>query len=260
MQTQKSPEFHIELSALSIGANVKVSTYTSCIVNGVRYVVLSRDANRTTQNSGVLVEGLNQEKYYGQLEEIIELHYPFNLSSVLFRCKWFDPEWVTCENNITSIDTRHEWDKEDQLIFASQAKQVFYIREPCRANPNNNHRWVVENVNHRQIWDLPTNDGRVDNVVNDSIENVDVISPAENIDTVQNNCSSNCRIVIDLSQYFIGLPTVGESSVTPESQIPVRQSTRIINEVSEDETDYDGSDFDCETYEDDTEMSEGEKE
>ncbi|KAJ9539304.1 hypothetical protein OSB04_032037 [Centaurea solstitialis] len=131
MKTQNSPLFHEELSALSMGARAIASTYTACIVNGVRFMVLSRDAQRTTQNSGVLVEGESGEKYYGQLEEIIELHYPCGYSTVLFRCKWFDTRsGVRCENNITSIDTRREWHKEDQLIFATQAKQVFYIREP----------------------------------------------------------------------------------------------------------------------------------
>ncbi|KAJ9547255.1 hypothetical protein OSB04_019798 [Centaurea solstitialis] len=123
MKTQNSPLFHEELSALSMGARANASTYTACIVNGVRFMVLSRDAQRTTQNSGVLVEGESGEKYYGQLEEIIELHYPCGYSTVLFRCKWFDTRsGVRCENNIISIDTRREWHKEDQLIFATQAK------------------------------------------------------------------------------------------------------------------------------------------
>ena len=113
-----------------MGSRANASTYTACIVNGVRFIVVSRDAQRTTQNSGVLVEGENEEKYYGQLEEIIKLHYPYGYSTVLFRCKWFDTrKGVICENNITSINTRREWDKENQLIFATQAKQVFYIRE-----------------------------------------------------------------------------------------------------------------------------------
>ena len=137
MKIQNSPELHPELYALSIGAERNASTYTACIVNGVRFMVVGRDAQRTTQNSGVLADGENGEKYYGQVEEIIELCYTNGYSTVLFRCKWFDTRrGVTYDNNITSINTEHEWDKEDQLIFASQAKQVFYIREPSRGNQN----------------------------------------------------------------------------------------------------------------------------
>lgn len=246
MQTQNSPSFHKELSALSMGARANASTYTACIVNGVRFMVLSRDAQRTTQNSGVLALGENEEKYYGQLEEIIELHYPHGYSTVLFRCKWFDTRrGVICENNITSIDTQREWAKDDQLIFATQAKQVFYIQEPSRGDRNNNYRRVVENVNHRKIWDLPINDGRVENVDNGSAENVDVI---------HSNCSSNCRLVIDFRRYFESQQSTGEIEVSPP--------TGTVNEVSEDESDFDenDSDYDSEMSEGDTEVSEGENE
>ncbi|KAJ0458465.1 hypothetical protein HanIR_Chr15g0785421 [Helianthus annuus] len=135
MKTQNSPEFHPELYALSIGAKINAETYTGCIVNGVRFMTLERDAKRAMQNSGVEVAGENGVKFYGQLKEIIEVHYTNGYSAVLFRCEWFDTRrGVKYDNNITSISTstEHEWDKDDQLIFASQAKQVFFIQEPSR--------------------------------------------------------------------------------------------------------------------------------
>ncbi|XP_022040029.1 uncharacterized protein LOC110942563 [Helianthus annuus] len=90
MKTQNSPEFHPELYALSIGAKINAETYAGCIVNGVRFMTLERDAKRATQNSGVEVVGENGVKFYGQLEEIIKLNYTNGYSTVLFRCKWFD--------------------------------------------------------------------------------------------------------------------------------------------------------------------------
>ncbi|KAK9064676.1 hypothetical protein SSX86_016058 [Deinandra increscens subsp. villosa] len=84
MKKQNSLELHSELYALSMGASINASTYTACIVNGVRFMVLDRDARRKTQNSGVTVEGEDGHKYYGQLEEIIELCYPNGYSTVLF--------------------------------------------------------------------------------------------------------------------------------------------------------------------------------
>ena len=90
MKIEKSPEFHKELSVLAMGSQMNAYSYTACIVNGVRFMVLSRDTQRTTQNSGVLAVGEKGEKYYGQLEEIIELRYTHDYSTVLFRCKWFD--------------------------------------------------------------------------------------------------------------------------------------------------------------------------
>ncbi|XP_076930723.1 uncharacterized protein LOC143595638 [Bidens hawaiensis] len=75
MKVQNSPEFHPELYALSMGAEINAFTYSACIVNGVRFMVRGRDVEQITQNSRVLAEGVNHEKYYGQVEEIIELCY-----------------------------------------------------------------------------------------------------------------------------------------------------------------------------------------
>jgi hypothetical protein len=255
MKKHNSPEFHSELYVLSMGASMSASTYTACIVNGVRFMVHERDKKHTTQNSGVSVEGENGEKYYGQLEEIIELRYPNEYSTVLFRCKWFDTRsGVRFENNITSINTEKEWDKEDQLIFASQAKQVFYIQEPSRGNQNNNHRRVVEHVNHRKIWDLPQIDGRVDNAqnVDERVENLDHNVP-EDLDVVHNNSSSGINLFIDFSQYFTSSSATQATPAEVFVDEPNEVSTGENDEVSEDELDYytEGSGSD-------TEISEGE--
>ncbi|XP_076936560.1 uncharacterized protein LOC143603730 [Bidens hawaiensis] len=234
-------------------AVVEKTKLCACIVNGVRFMVRGRDVERTTQNSEVLAEGVNHEKYYGQVEEIIELCYGNRYSTVLFRCKWFDTRrGVRHDNNITSINTEHEWDKEDQLIFASQVKQVFYIQEPCRGNKNNSHRWVVENVNHRKIWDLPTlNDGRVENAQN--VDN-DLV---EDLDVVHNNSSSNCLLSIDFTQYLLNMSshvTVGEKSSE------VNPPTVTANTLSDDESDNDEDDFEYDTEGSEAEGSEADAE
>ncbi|GKB27460.1 F-box domain containing protein [Tanacetum coccineum] len=46
----------------------------SCVVDGVRYVMHSRDERRTTQNSGICSSGRDGEMYYGQLQEILEFN------------------------------------------------------------------------------------------------------------------------------------------------------------------------------------------
>ncbi|KAI3778420.1 hypothetical protein L2E82_07700 [Cichorium intybus] len=237
MKTENSPEFHEELSALSMGVGINASTYTACIVNGVRFMVLGRDAQRRTQNSGVLAVGENGEKYYGQLEEIIEVQYTYEFSAVLFRCKWFD---TRTENNITSINTEREIYKNEQLIFASQAKQVFFIREPSRRNQNNHPWWVVEEVNHRKIWD-----------VHNGVPNDDIVL-AENVDVVHNPSSSNCGIVIDLSQYFQNIPNYDTGD---DSDTEVDPPTVTVNRVIDCEFDNADTDYDTESAYD-TEVSE----
>ncbi|KAI3793975.1 hypothetical protein L1987_36599 [Smallanthus sonchifolius] len=120
-----------ELRALAHGP-LYASSYTACIVNGVRFVVQNRDSRRTTQNSGVVTIGEDDTPFYGQLEEIIELNYIDGYSVVLFHCKWFDTRGkrLIKQNNTTIIDIGRDW----------------YVSK----------EWVVEDVHHRKLWDHPT--------------------------------------------------------------------------------------------------------
>ncbi|GJU31109.1 reverse transcriptase domain-containing protein [Tanacetum coccineum] len=145
----------LELFALASEPKDHATYYTSCIVNGVKFVVHSRDERLITQNSGVSMPGENGSMYYGLLEEIVELNYLTHQKVVLFRCKWLKTNnthntslYVT-KNNKTSISTKDDLWKENQYILATQARQVFYLEDPSRS-----HHWkVVQEVNHQNIWD-----------------------------------------------------------------------------------------------------------
>ncbi|GKB41492.1 hypothetical protein Tco_0886434 [Tanacetum coccineum] len=78
-----------KLFALACGPSQTPISVNSCIVNGVRFVVHSRDERRTTQNSGICSPGPDEEMYYGQLEQILEFSY-LSFKTVLFRVKWFN--------------------------------------------------------------------------------------------------------------------------------------------------------------------------
>nr|GEW92295.1 hypothetical protein [Tanacetum cinerariifolium] len=56
-----------ELFSLAYGPTWTPISINSCIVDGVRYVVHSRDERCTTQNSGICSPGPDGEMYYGQL-------------------------------------------------------------------------------------------------------------------------------------------------------------------------------------------------
>ncbi|GKG07292.1 hypothetical protein Tco_0330261, partial [Tanacetum coccineum] len=56
-----------ELFALANGPSWTLISVNSCVVDGVRYVVHSRDERCTTQNSGICSHGPDGEMYYGQL-------------------------------------------------------------------------------------------------------------------------------------------------------------------------------------------------
>ncbi|XP_071728502.1 uncharacterized protein [Rutidosis leptorrhynchoides] len=148
--------------------------YSVCHVNGVRFVVSNRDDRRTTQNNGIATladAGAPVSKYYGRLEDIVELHYGGAFSVVLFRCQWFNTENTRNRkrtvkvNNITSIDTKDEWYQDDQHIFATQAQQVFYINDPSKTSSS----WkVVHEVHHRKLWDRDIIEDTIQDVVHET--------------------------------------------------------------------------------------------
>ncbi|GJZ74933.1 RNA-directed DNA polymerase, eukaryota [Tanacetum coccineum] len=146
-----------ELFALACGPTPTPISVNSCVVNGVRFVVHSRDERRTTQNSGICSPGgKDGEMYYGQLQEILEFLY-LSFKVVLFRVKWFDTsnegrkvKHLVLRNNMTQILTKGEAFKDDQYILATQVKQCFYLEDMARRQP---HWKVVEHVNHKKFSD-----------------------------------------------------------------------------------------------------------
>ncbi|GJR16174.1 hypothetical protein Tco_0798826 [Tanacetum coccineum] len=64
-----------ELFAWACGPSQTPISVNSSIVNGVRFIVHSRDERRTTQNNGICSPGLDGEMYYDQLEQILKFSY-----------------------------------------------------------------------------------------------------------------------------------------------------------------------------------------
>ncbi|KAG6467880.1 hypothetical protein ZIOFF_072444 [Zingiber officinale] len=68
-----------------MGPDVEVQLYDTCIVNGIRYHTRSRDARRTTQNSGVLQKVQHREIYevteVDEVSEEIESGNNFNIET-----------------------------------------------------------------------------------------------------------------------------------------------------------------------------------
>ncbi|PWA42963.1 hypothetical protein CTI12_AA538480 [Artemisia annua] len=90
LYTANDPRCTPDLFALACGPLSTATSINSCVVNGVKFVVHSRDVKRTTQNSGICSPGEKPgEMYYGQLDDILEFSYT-QFKVVLFRVKWFD--------------------------------------------------------------------------------------------------------------------------------------------------------------------------
>ncbi|GKE61133.1 expansin/Lol pI, partial [Tanacetum coccineum] len=121
-----------ELFALAYGPTLTPILVNSCIVNGVRFVVHSRDERHTTQNNSICMPGgKDKEMYYGQIYEILEFLY-LSFKVVLFRVKWFDTsnegrkvKHLVLRNNMTQILTKEEdpdvihFDTSDVLLSTS---------------------------------------------------------------------------------------------------------------------------------------------
>lgn len=152
LQQEESPYYNSELHLLACGPQVH-SCYSQCHVNGVKFVIAERDKKMKTQNSGVMVEA-GDLKYYGILEEVIELVYPERLSVVVFKCKWFNTDPLESGNTkvdhgILSIDTSSTWYDEAPYCLAIHAKQVFYLNDPMEGR----ERWKIVNlVAHRGMY------------------------------------------------------------------------------------------------------------
>ena len=78
-----------ELYNLACGPNSQVSFFKGCIMNGVRFHTKDRARTRHTQNSGITVSVEHESmtiNYYGELRNILELHYMGRKQVYLFEC------------------------------------------------------------------------------------------------------------------------------------------------------------------------------
>ncbi|XP_060969526.1 uncharacterized protein LOC133036800 [Cannabis sativa] len=202
-----------ELLALASGSDHLGTYYEGCIVNGVRFMATKRDEKRSTQNSGVFVAGTEGFNYYGTLTEVLKLTFTGVYSVTLFKCKWYNTnprqKKTIVENLITSINVSGVWYKDDPYILASQEKQVFYLDDLLRGK-----NWkIVDNVNHRQIWDIVDDDANVE------------------IDLVHDTNSSNFVLTVDLRELIL-LP----------NQPPMDIGTEPSSHVNEDDRNMDDKD------------------
>ena len=146
-----------ELYSLSIGSLQVAYQYPSCFVNGVKFITRRRDNQRVTQNSGVCVL-VDDFTYYGRMEDVIVVNYRHNCSVVFFKCIWYGDKYhanrlvhTDKTTGETSAFTAKQWFTKEPYILAIQAKHVFYIKDLVLGG----NREIVQECNHRGIWDVP---------------------------------------------------------------------------------------------------------
>jgi hypothetical protein len=151
-----------DLFALASGPDMRVRSYSSCVVNGVRFCTVDRDENKKTQNCGVACASTHNEQpidFYGKLNDIIELQYNSRQdgttrSVVVFRCDWYKLDGkrtaIKDDGFFRSINIGSLWYKKDCFILATQARQIFYL-------PDNKHgrNWqLVQMFKHRHLYNV----------------------------------------------------------------------------------------------------------
>lgn len=147
------------------------------MVNGYRFHTQSREQNRKTQNSGIVVQGDHGENiidFYGILQEVLEVEYLGENKRVLvFKCDWFrvgdgNGLQIDKESGVTSVNMSRKWYTDQPYILASQAKQVFYARDLKLGN-----NWhVVQRSTPRTLYDVPV---QIEEVYQEQEPHIDLI-------------------------------------------------------------------------------------
>ncbi|XP_057540776.1 uncharacterized protein LOC130818631 [Amaranthus tricolor] len=132
------------LKQIAEGPLKHAQSYNVCYTNGYRFHTVRHASNNSADNSGVCVKAgdnsRDEEDFYGQLLEIVEVEYPgIPIKRVtLFKCHWYDPT-TTGNSRGTNIHKRYKlvdihqgrsYRLYDPFVLASQACQVYYLPYP----------------------------------------------------------------------------------------------------------------------------------
>ncbi|KAL0541513.1 hypothetical protein IC582_021565 [Cucumis melo] len=134
------------------GPHPVVTNYNSYAINGCHYHTKLHDKNKTVQNSGVSLVAktmqvcsskdknpiIGEMSFYGVIEEIWELNYN-SFKVAIFKCDWVENSGgiKTDELGFVLVDLSRVGHKNDSFIFATQAKQVFFVEDPSDS------RWSI---------------------------------------------------------------------------------------------------------------------
>ncbi|GJS34120.1 hypothetical protein Tco_0532502 [Tanacetum coccineum] len=127
---------------ISYGPRATVVKYDAYNINGYTFRTKCHDG-KVYQNSGVSVEAIDlhiskevattrQAYYYGVLQEIWVLDYRFR-QIPLFKCDWVNHKSGGVKRDklgYTLVSLNNLGHKVDPFILASQALQVFYVKDP----------------------------------------------------------------------------------------------------------------------------------
>ncbi|KAL8121024.1 hypothetical protein AgCh_017982 [Apium graveolens] len=132
----------LEVKVLAMGPNQAAKRFSGYVINGYIFYSKYIDSKCTTHNSGVFLSSLTTSfatskdqnpqigvvDYYGSIEEILEISYWGEFSTVLFKCCWYHTEKDLY--GMTRVNFNRLIQKSDPYVMVSQVQQVFYIEDP----------------------------------------------------------------------------------------------------------------------------------
>lgn len=162
-----------DIKALSRGPDYSVRRFKGYIINGHKFHTVSCESKRKTQCSGVSLTSttpslsssrdqnlvVGNVRYYGAVDDIIELDYFGHFKVVLFRCKWFhveQDEYGSIRVNFSKLCYSN-----DPFVMANQVSQVFYVQD----SKENHWHYAMETM-PRDLFDI--NEDSTDDVGNTS--------------------------------------------------------------------------------------------
>ncbi|XP_014631515.1 uncharacterized protein [Glycine max] len=137
------------LTLLAIGPNLNVPTWKGYDINNYSFYTKSQDDKISVQNSGVCVDADSDHfcstsdnnpirasmSYFGVIQEIWEVDYTAFRVPV-FKCQWVNGTTGVFQNPLgfTLVDLSKVTYMEEPFIMAAQARQVFYVQDPCNSS------------------------------------------------------------------------------------------------------------------------------
>ncbi|XP_028215128.1 uncharacterized protein LOC114397232 [Glycine soja] len=137
------------LTLLAIGPNLNVPTWKGYDINNYSFYTKSQDDKSSVQNSGVCVDADSEHfsstsdnnpirasmSYFGVIQEIWEVDYT-SFRVPVFKCQWVNGTTGVFQDPLgfTLVDLSKVAYIDEPFIMAAQARQVFYVQDPCNSS------------------------------------------------------------------------------------------------------------------------------
>ncbi|XP_028199391.1 uncharacterized protein LOC114383867 [Glycine soja] len=137
------------LTLLAIGPNLNVPTWKGYDINNYSFYTKSQDDKSSVQNSGVCVDAASEHfsstsnnnpirasmSYFGVIQEIWEVDYT-SFRVPVFKCQWVNGTTGVFQDPLgfTLVDLSKVAYIDEPFIMAAQARQVFYVQDPCNSS------------------------------------------------------------------------------------------------------------------------------